>query len=36
LIGVLFALANAINASLNVVGFCQTVLMAEIMIQEFL
>ena len=23
-IGVLFALANAINASLNVVGFCQT------------
>lgn len=23
-IGILFALANAINASLNVVGFCQT------------
>lgn len=24
-IGVIFAIANAINASLNVVGFCQTV-----------
>ena len=24
-VGIIFALANAINASLNVVGFCQTV-----------